>query len=165
MRVFHETQRFDQWFMKIIYFGIIALLFYFLYIWYVAEEAVDKVGANDTLAQLITITTLIPVLILFYVLKLRTEIDEIGIHYQFLPFHFSKKTMRWADIEECYVRQYSPIKEYGGWGYRTSFGKKGKAYNVKGNKGIQIKLKTGKNLLLGTQKEKEAQEVINRCFK
>lgn len=68
-------------------------------------------------------------------------------------------------MEKCYVRTYSPIREYGGWGFRQALGEKGKAYNVKGNKGIQIQLKTGKNILIGTQKEKDAQQVINRNFK
>lgn len=165
MRVFNETQKFDQWFMKLIYFGLVAILLYCLYYWYIAEEAVDKVGANDTTGQLLVIASIVFVLVLFSLFKLTTEIDEIGVHYQFLPFHFSKQTVRWAEMEKCYVRQYSPIREYGGWGFRTSFGSNGKAYNVKGNKGIQIKLKTGKKILIGTQKEKDAQQVIDRLFK
>lgn len=164
MRVFSETQKFDQWFMKVIYFGMIAMLLYFMYSWYVANEAVDKVGTSDTTGQLLVIASIVPVIILFHLFKLKTEIDEIGIHYQFLPIHFSRRTIRWEEIEKCYVRTYSPIREYGGWGYRQALGKKGKAYNVKGNKGIQIKLKTGKDILIGTQKEKDAQQVINRNY-
>lgn len=148
--------------MKLIYFGMIAMLLYFLYTWYIAQEAVDKVGANDTTGQLVVIASIVPVLLLFYVLKLKTEIDEIGVHYQFSPFHFSKHTVRWGDMKKCYVRTYSPIREYGGWGYRTSFGSNGKAFNVKGNKGIQIVLKTGKKILIGTQRAADAQNVINR---
>lgn len=164
MRVFNETQKFDQWWMKLVYFGMIAMLCYFLYTEFVAQEAVDQVSADDTTGQWITMATIIPVLILFYIFKLHTEIDEIGVHYQFLPFHFSKKTVRWADVEKCYVRTYSPIREYGGWGFRTSLGKNGKAYNVKGNKGIQLKLKNGDKILIGTQKAEDAQGVINRKF-
>ena len=164
MRVFNEIQKFDQWWMKLIYIGLIAMLLYFLYTWYIVQEAVDKVGANDTTGQLIVIVCIVPVLVLFYVFELRTEIDEIGVQYQFLPFHFSKQTVRWGDMEKCYVRTYSPIREYGGWGFRTSFGKKGKAFNVKGDKGIQIVLKTGKKILIGTQKEVDAQKVIDRNF-
>lgn len=165
MRVFNETQRFDQWWMKLIYFGMIAILFYFLYYWYILHEAVDKINANDTIGQLITIATILPVLVLIYVCKLRTEIDEIGIHYQFLPFNFSKQTIRWADMDKCFVRTYSPFREFGGWGFRKSFEKKGIAYSVQGNKGIQIELKTGKRLLIGCQKENEAQRLITRYLK
>ena len=67
-------------------------------------------------------------------------------------------------MEQCYVRKYSPLREYGGWGVRGSFGKN-KAYNVKGNQGIQIELKKGGKVLVGTQRKTEAQQVIDRYFK
>ncbi len=165
MRVFKETQKFDQWWMKLIYIGMVAMLLYSLYTWYIAHEAVGNVGAKDTTGQLIMMACILPVLVLFYVFKLRTEIDEIGVHYQFLPFHFSKQTLRWAEIEKCYVRTYSPIREYGGWGFRASISGKGKAYNVKGSKGIQIKLKSGSEILIGTQRDADAEQVINRNLK
>tara|TARA_R110002051_G_scaffold101478_1_gene172292 strand:- start:11577 stop:11909 length:333 start_codon:yes stop_codon:yes gene_type:complete len=101
---------------------------------------------------------------LIYLFRLKTIIDEIGIHYQFTPINFSKKTIRWSEIDKCYVRTYKPIKEFGGWGYRSSFGSR-KAINIKGNKGIQLVLKDGKNLLIGTQKENDANKVIERYFK
>ncbi|NQX76517.1 MAG: hypothetical protein HRT75_02160 [Gilvibacter sp.] len=68
----------------------------------------------------------------------------------------------WDEIESLYVREYSPIGEYGGWGYRLSFSKStGRAYNVSGNLGIQIELKNGKRVLVGTRKKEEAEAVIN----
>ncbi|MGB6150352.1 MAG: hypothetical protein WBG48_00040, partial [Pricia sp.] len=106
MRVFNETQKFDQWWVKLIYVVVIATLSYFLYSWHIAYEAVDKVGPNDTIGQLIVVASILPIFILFKVLKLKTEIDEIGVHYQFLPFQFSKNTVRWGDIDKCYVRTY-----------------------------------------------------------
>jgi hypothetical protein len=101
---------------------------------------------------------------LIYIFRLRTTIDERGIHYRFLPFHKTTKTISWKDLEDCEVRKYSPLSEYGGWGYKLHFGGNG-ALNVKGNMGIQLKLKSGKQLLIGTQKPEEAQLVINRYYK
>lgn len=99
------------------------------------------------------------VMIVFF-MQLETKIDEQGIHYAFRPFHRSFRHILWYDIKECYVRKYSPIGEYGGWGYRVTLGKKGKAYNVRGNLGIQIVMKNDKRLLLGTQKEEDAKRVV-----
>ncbi|MCJ7467011.1 MAG: hypothetical protein MUO53_10005 [Maribacter sp.] len=164
MRVFNETQRFDQWWLRLLNLGIVALLLYSLYTWYVLKESVGNVAANDTLGQSITIVTMVIVLILFFLFKLTTEIDERGIHYRFSPFHLSKRTILWSAVQACYVRTYMPIKEYGGWGYRFTFGKNGKALNVKGNKGIQLELKSGDRLLIGTQKEALATEVIQHYF-
>jgi len=164
MRVFNETQRFDQWWLQLMLIALVLFLGYSIYQWFFTNEAVGNVSPTDSFGQLIVIVSILPILILFYFLKLRTEIDESGIHYQFLPFHFSVKNLPWTAIQNCYVRTYNPIMEYGGWGYRTSLGK-GSAFNVKGNKGIQIELKSGKKILFGTQKEDEAKQIIQRYFK
>lgn len=93
-------------------------------------------------------------------LRLRTRIDEEGVHYQMRLIHWKERTIPWSEIDQVYVREYSPIMEYGGWGIR--YGLKGRAYNVKGNKGIQIILKNGKRLLLGTQLPDEASRYLGR---
>jgi hypothetical protein len=164
MRVFEEKQWFNQWWFQLINIGLSLFLLFCLYKWFVAEENVDKVSPDDLTGQLIVILCLVPVIALFYFLKLKTVIDERGISYQFFPIHKNAKLTAWSDLEECYTREYKPIAEYGGWGYK--FGAGGaKALNVKGNKGIQLKFKSGKKLLIGTQKPEDAQVVINRYFK
>ncbi len=86
-------------------------------------------------------------------LKLYTRIDAIGVHYRMKPFHFREQTIPWEDIDQIHVRKYSPILEYGGWGIR--FGRNGKAFNVRGDYGIQIVRKNGKRVLIGTQRQDE----------
>jgi hypothetical protein len=164
MRVFEEKQWFNQWWMQMINLGLLGLLYYFLYQWYVVGVNVDKVAANDYAGQVLVIVLLLFSIGLIYIFRLRTTIDERGIHYRFLPFHKTTKTISWKDLEDCEVRKYSPLSEYGGWGYKLHFGGNG-ALNVKGNMGIQLKLKSGKQLLIGTQKPEEAQLVINRYYK
>jgi hypothetical protein len=87
-------------------------------------------------------------------LKLYTRIDADGVHYRMFPFHFREQTLPWEEVDQIHVRQYSPILEYGGWGIR--YGRNGKAFNVRGNYGIQIVKKNGKRLLIGTQRPDEA---------
>jgi hypothetical protein len=104
-------------------------------------------------------------LVIFYYLlmgsHLYTEINENRISYQYKPFHRNAKVLTRDQISECYVRLYSPVKEFGGWGMRTAFnGKKGKAYNVSGKVGIQLELKDGRKILIGTNKGKEAEEAL-----
>ena len=48
----------------------------------------------------------------------------------------------------------------GGFGLRYSF-KYGRAVNVAGNFGIQLELKTGKKLLIGTSRPEEVEKVLN----
>jgi hypothetical protein len=164
MRVFNETQRFTQWWLQAINIALVALLMYGLYKWYALGEPVGNVAANDRTGQIVAILAVVCSVPLIYLFRLKTTIDEIGIHYQFFPINLSQRTIHWSEMENCYVRTYNPIKEFGGWGYRGSFGK-GKAVNIKGNKGIQVAFKDGKKLLIGTQEQEDAQKVIERYFK
>lgn len=152
MKPYKEIQKFDQWWIKLIL--ILVVFFTILPIVMLSKE--QGIDQNMFWVVLLTVLITFAAIALFYTLRLETSIDAKGIHYRFYPF--SGKTIPWKEIDECYVRQYSPLKEYGGWGIR--FGPNGKAYNVKGNKGIQVKLKSGKKILFGTQNETEVKNVI-----
>ena len=93
---------------------------------------------------------------LFYVLKLIIEVRDDGLYIQFFPF--SRQLISFDNIKTCEVRTYRPIKEYGGWGIR--YGKKGKAYNISGNKGVQLDFYKGKPLLIGSQKPEKLAQAI-----
>ena len=93
---------------------------------------------------------------------LHTRIDEKGIHYRFSPLHRKQYAIVWSDMSNIYVRKYNAIAEYGGWGYKGNILRSsGRAYNIRGNQGIQIELTNGKKILIGTQKEIEAERVLN----
>jgi hypothetical protein len=63
-------------------------------------------------------------------------------------------------LESISVRSYNPLREFGGWGYRSWGGKKGNAWNISGNQGLQLQFKSGKELLIGTQQP----EALVQCF-
>jgi hypothetical protein len=94
--------------------------------------------------------------LLLHKMKLLVEVREDGIYINFVPF--SRQTIRFEDIVGCEVRTYRPIREYGGWGVR--YGRAGKAYNVSGNRGVQLKLSSGKGLLIGSQRPEELAQAI-----
>lgn len=90
--------------------------------------------------------------------RLRSRIDEEGIHIRFFPFMWKEKTWRWDEIGDAYVKRYSPW-EYGGWGYR--FGRGGTAFTTKGSYGIQLVVRrNGAKMLIGTQKPEEVNEIL-----
>ncbi|ARV16965.1 hypothetical protein BTO07_16995 [Polaribacter sp. SA4-12] len=74
------------------------------------------------------------------------------------------KLIPWNEIYKAGIRTYLPISEFGGWGLKGGFffnkGRE-KAINVSGNIGIQLILKNGEKLLIGTQKKEEAISVLN----
>lgn len=159
MRIFKEQQRFTQlWLIVLIAVSTIVPVAIIL------KEADDF--STPQLFTTLAIVLIAPALIFCF--KLTTRIDEKGIHYQFFPFHFKFKTIAWNDIKNAYVRTYDPIGEYGGWGIKGGFfwnKSKGTCVNVSGDIGIQLELKNGKKLLIGTQKEEDSKSVLKTYHK
>lgn len=101
------------------------------------------------------------IVMLFVYSKLEVSIDQSNIYYRYFPFVAKEKKLSKGDIKEVYVREYRPVMEYGGWGYRISMGN-GKALNVSGDIGLQLVLKDGKRLLLGTKKKDALERAIQK---
>ncbi len=91
--------------------------------------------------------------VFLYSLQLVTEVRDDGLYVRFRPIHFSYKRIAFDEIRSYESRKYHPLMEYGGWGIR--YGLKGKAYNVRGDLGIQLEFVSGKRLLIGTQRPEE----------
>lgn len=153
MYSFKEKQYFRQWWLWLLM--SISIVVMILSIYYSKESF-------STWDSLIGISVLLLVSLMIFFMNLGTEINETGIYYRFFPFVRGHKL--WEEIDQAYVRKYNPIGEYGGWGIKGGFGK-GRAYNVSGNIGLQLVLKNGKKLLLGTQKPEEVKEVLERMQK
>lgn len=156
MKVFKEQQRFTQtWLIVLLIVSVIPAVVI------IAKEYVEgKMTVSDFLMTLLLIIFATCFIFFF---KLKTRIDEKGIYFRFFPFHFKDKFYPWQDIRKAYVRTYDPISEYGGWGLKGGFfwnKKKGVAYNVSGDIGIQLELKNGKKVLIGTNRKSEAEYVL-----
>lgn len=152
--VFEEEQRFNHPLVMILMVLAIIVVFYTTFKNYNGEVKAIIFGP--------VLITLASVLVLF--IKLRTRIDEKGVHVKFIPFINSWATYNWSDLYSAEVVKYSPLGDYGGWGYRISFKGKGKAFNTRGNMGIQIQTDEGKIRLIGTQKAEEAKAALAQYF-
>lgn len=159
MKEFLEVQRFKQWWLWTIVIGVVVVPVILVMI---GPKTSEKDFVNNVL-----IGSAVPVFvfILFLTMQLRVRINDAGIFYRFFPLHLRVFSIEWDEVEKAYIRQYSPIAEYGGWGIRFGLGGKGKAYNVSGDIGLQIELKTGKKILFGTQKPDEIKELLNQLVK
>ena len=125
-------------------------------------ESISHSNLEDNIVMISSLIVLLFVALIFFNLKLKTRIDEKGVNFQFYPVHFSYRKISWHEISTCYVRKYNAIFEYGGWGFRLGITKKiGRAYSVQGNIGLQLELKNGKKILIGTQKKEDIQRVID----
>src|SRR5947209_5803763 len=81
-----------------------------------------------------------------YSLRLTIRVDHRHLQVRFFPL--LKRAIPLEDIARWEARTYRPILEYGGWGLRHSW--KGRAYNVSGNRGVQLEMADGKRVLLGS---------------
>ena len=131
------------------------------FVWILAIAMLYWLSSSDLILEtfaIVTIVIVLAILLLVFFTTLKTEISSEGIGYRMWPFHTKKKLIPWSEIESAEVKQYKPLRDYGGWGMRISTN--GRAYNIKGNIGIQIQLISGKSLLIGTQKGREVEHVL-----
>ncbi|TWI84499.1 hypothetical protein LX66_4869 [Chitinophaga japonensis] len=82
--------------------------------------------------------------------RLKLEINDQEIHYQFRPFHLSRRTITRSQVDALTVVSYDPLSDYGGWGIRK--GREGWAYTTAGHTGLLIKRNNGKPVLIGTSR-------------
>ncbi len=94
---------------------------------------------------------------MFLVLKMITEVREDGVYIAFVPI--TTRRVGFEEIETCEARTYRPIREFGGWGIK--FGRGGRAFNVSGNRGVQLKLIDGTRFLIGSQRPEPLAAAIN----
>jgi hypothetical protein len=139
---FIEIQKIRQIWVIFLMLSVNALAIYYLVL-----------DSKEVIAFAPILTIVIIDLLLIFI-QLKTKINDKGIYYQLFPFHLKEKNIYWDEIAEVNIRKYSPILEFGGWGYQYSF-KYGKAFNIYGNMGLQIVLKNGNKILIGTHKTEE----------
>lgn len=159
--LFAEKQKFNQWWIWIILLGINVL--------FIVGTLKQVIGGNQfgdkpmsNIGLMVTAGLTVLFSLLFFNFRLDTQIKNDGIYVRFFPFHLTFRHYNWDDLVKSFVRQYSPITEYGGWGLRLGLFGKGVAFNVSGNKGLQLKFKNNKNLLIGTSKPEELIETLNK---
>ena len=162
--VFREVQKFRQRWLWILLLST-ALFFVIMFGYGMIKQLAfghawgDRPMSNSALAivGMVVIIFVVALTYLFYTMKLITEVRDDELCVQFFPL--SGQVISFDSIKRCEVRTYNPIKEYGGWGIR--YGKRGKAYNVSGNRGVQIEFHAEKPLLIGSQKPEELERAIN----
>nr|NQU89861.1 hypothetical protein [Bacteroidota bacterium] len=116
--LFKEQQKFRQkWIIAIIGIPLAISL------WAITQQLIlDKPYGDNPVSDLsLVLFLVVPLIILslFFSLTLHTRISSEGIFYKFSPIIRKDRKLEWEDIEKVYVRKYKPIREYGGWGFRT----------------------------------------------
>ena len=155
---FIEIQQFRQgWLLALVLVPCISVL---TYLGFTVFRNWPMSGTN-MLIYGVSILALVLVPVFMLAIKMVTEVKNDAIHIRFFPL--KREVIPFSEIAKCDARQYSPIKEYGGWGIR--YGTKGIAYNVSGDRGVQLELTNGKRLLIGSQRSEELTKTIKTFAK
>jgi hypothetical protein len=155
---FSEVQHFHQvW--VIILVGFIAVLSWAFFIRLLISPA-DESSAAIIVFVFFIFGIVFPVW--FLIMRLEIEVRDLFISYRLFPLHIAWREVPAREIASAEAVTYRPIIEYGGWGMRI--GRRGRAYNVSGNRGVFICQKTGKCFLLGSQRPDELATVIERAM-
>lgn len=160
--MFSESQSFRKWLF------VLVPLHVFFFIGIYQQVLMNKPFGDNPMPDVglfIAEGVMILITLFFFTLKLETIIDEKGVSVRFLPIYRSYRIYQWSDINEAYVREFSPLMEYGGWGFRRSMKGNGKAWTTAGDKGLQIVTKDGTMFLVSTQKPEELQAVLSKYLK
>jgi hypothetical protein len=160
-RDFSEVQRMRIWWVWGL-LGVLMVMYTYAALrqWYGPGSWGNNRTPDWMLGVVLFLLLLVPVFVLM--MKLETRLDAHGISFRFFPLHRKWQKYSWAEVERAWVRKYRPIAEYGGWGVRGLPGANSRAYSMSGDYGIQVVLKNGKRLLVGTQNVLEAQQALER---
>ncbi|SOD95491.1 hypothetical protein [Spirosoma fluviale] len=154
-----------QYFRQFLVIGLLAFVNLFFAVGFIQQILLGHPFGTKSAPDAVLILFLIGAwLLTYFTLKanLTTTISSEGVSYQFTPFQRQPKLIAWHEMKTCYIRKYSPLKEYGGWGYRNY--PKNSAYTTSGVEGIQVVLKSGDFILIGTNKSTQARAVINSIY-
>ncbi len=115
-------------------------------------------GSFNEIIILILIEAL--VFTVLFTSRLETKLDEQGIRYRLFPFHLKLRFIAWAEISSVQVRKYDPLGEYWGWGIKGT--RKNRAINIAGDVGLQLVLRNGRKLLIGTLQQEKMEAVVQK---
>lgn len=96
----------------------------------------------------------LPLFLLYLRLIVTVTDNSIDIHFRPVTRH----TIPLADVTHAEARTYAPLREYGGWGIR-GLGRK-RAYNVSGDRGVELTLVDGRKVMIGSQRADDLARAI-----
>jgi hypothetical protein len=108
---------------------------------------------------ILLVGVLVPVAVMTFKLRVAVSPDRLTVDYGIL----ARNQAPVSDIERAEAVDYRPIRDYGGWGLRSSFRSGRRAYTVSGSRGVEVDLVDGRRWLIGSQRPVELVRAIDRA--
>jgi hypothetical protein len=154
---FHEVQRFRQVWLWAILIGIAVMQWWGFIEQIILGRPWGNRPAPDWMMWVLLLAFGIGLPWAFYAARLVTTVDAEGISVRFWPFY--KRTIPFSEIESAAARRYNPIREYGGWGIR-GWTREKMALSTVGRDGVELTLKDGQHLMVGSGRAQELAQAI-----
>jgi hypothetical protein len=115
----------------------------------------------DSAAFVLTTALLLLGPVMFWALigRLRVQVTHSSIVVGFGHISLIQKHIPFSDIAAIETVDYSPLREFGGWGIRFGFGGK-RAWTIRGNRAVRLKLRSGKLFYIGSEDPEQLAERI-----
>ena len=150
MTRFHESQRFH---------GAILGLLVAAFVVVAVVTIVEVVAGRPAEVWLVVLGPLVVlvVAVLLSLSHLDVDVTDEGVTIAF-RYVWPARRITFSEIVGLEVRRYNPLLEYGGWGVRL--GPKGWAYMTSGSEGVQLRLRKGLPVLIGSARPRELEAAI-----
>jgi hypothetical protein len=154
---FEERQHFRQW-----WIWLIILLTAAIGWWGWVQQIVlgEPFGSNpgpDWLVWLLWLFIGLGLPALFLWAQLRVTVTDEDVIIRYVPFTSRRIALR--EILGATAREYDAVREYGGWGVK-GWSRDKRAYNVSGNEGVELFLRDGRTIMIGSRRAAELEQAI-----
>jgi hypothetical protein len=161
-----EIQRFDQMWIWVLLSAIAVITIGNLAFGMYREFVLGKPfshgeflsGGTWLMIWIVGVAATIGPILLLWSARLVTQVGPGRLTVRFAPFHRRPKHIDLSDVVSVEAVSYSALREYDGYGIR--FTRHGRAYNVRGNRGVRLTFRSGKHLLIGSQRSDELAAAI-----
>ena len=178
--LFSEQQKFRQpWhWLLLLLVGIPGA-----YIWRLVQQVIPEQANGNTQtdyalllfsAVIVTLSIVFLIIVLLFA-RLETSVTSTEISIKFFPFHRSFRHYKKEDIAKASIQKINPIKnkEWGSFGLNMgyhgikikNFSSNNLLFSVSGKYVLKLELTNGKTVMIGTQKEKELEAVIDKMMR
>jgi hypothetical protein len=147
---YHESQRFH---------GAILGLLVAAFVVVAVVTIVEVVAGRPAEVWLIVVGPLVVlvVAVLLSLSHLDVDVTDEGVTIAF-RYVWPARRIEFSEIVGLEVRRYNPLLEYGGWGVRL--GPKGWGYMTSSSEGVQLRLRKGLPVLIGSAHPRELEAAI-----
>lgn len=120
--------------------------------------------SSRPLISVSAILFLLAAIVFLYYAKLVVKVEDGYISIRFFPVHFfNPRKVYLTDIESFEAEEYSPLKEFGGWGWRWLPFRDKTAYSVEGEQCVRLTMEDETEIVIGSQKPEELEEAISEA--